>query len=519
MKRAPSKRAVVLVTLTAACALAMPGSAAEAAKVRIDREATVRIGQTLAATSWDPLKIGGSAAASQPFVTLVYDQLLEYGPDLKPRGMLAKDWKIADDGMSLTLNLRDDVKFHDGTKLDANVVRANLLRAKATPLFAAGIMSVVTSVTATSPTSVRIDFAAKTYNFPDSVAREVRVGSMVNPAMFDHPSLATKPAGTGPYELVSASTDSSVFERVPSHWDKTSGLAKRIELRRILDANARLNALRSDQIDISYTTLDQVNDAKAANVKLVEYSNSPAIQGVLIAYTRPAVSDWRIRKAISLAIDRHAITTAAYAGYCQPTRQLMSKVASGYIPAEDAKAKLRSDPKAAKKLLADAGITTLSLTGLVPSGNTSSITAAQLVQAQLDAIGIKLSLTTLPPAQASPAFADGEYDIQLTSMSPSPDTQDVMEANLKNRGKAFTVPDYLQAGIDRASRLPYGPARDKAWEEVNKTMLDKPPFAPLCNSHAYLGVGPNVIGAETIAYGRITQGIVDARRLGLRKAR
>lgn len=479
-----------------------------------NREATLRIGQNVSARTWDPLQATGAVAAAHVFFMLPYDQLIEYGPDLKPKPMLAEDWTVAEDGMSMTLNLRTDVTFHDGSPFDAEAVKANLERAMAAPAFGA-IIATLESVTVEDEATVELGFSAPTFNFADVLAQDVRVSSIVNPAMLNDPSLATKPAGSGPYELVSASTDASVFERVASHWDETSGLAKRIEIRTMLEPNARLAALRSGQIDIAYTTLDQVDEAKNAGVKVVGFTETAAIQSVLFGYSRPNVQDWRVRKAISLALDREAISQTAFGGYCRPSQQIFSQLATGWIEADDEGDALEPNLEEAKSLLEEAGVDSLRLSGLVPSGNTSLTLFAQIVQSQLQELGIQLDLTTQPSSQSTVSFADGQFDLQVTSMNGSPDSQTVVESNLESKGKGFGIPDYLESSIAAAKKLPYGEEGTEAWQEVSREHMEKPTHVPVCNNHTYIGVSDKVIGTDDMAYGRITQGVIDSRRLGI----
>lgn len=513
MRTAVAKR-VAAVAAASAIWIGFSPVLPASAQSGINRNATLRIAQNVSATNWDPHKLSGAVAAAHAFVMYPYDQLVEYGPNLKPKPMLASSWSVAPDGKSMTFNLRQDVTFQDGTKFDASVVRANLLRAKAAPAFAAAL-STLKAVTVVRPYVARVDFSAKTYNFADFLAQDVRVASMINPKKFDDPNLARVPAGTGPYRLVSSSTQKTTFERVAKHWDTTSGLAKRIEIRTVLDANARLNALRSGQVDAAYTTLDQVDEAKAAKIKLNAFKDTTAVQGVLMNYNSPRLRDWRIRKAISLALDRQAIINTAFGGYCRNTQQIFSKLSGGFVAAEDTPAALRQNREAAQRLLDQAGVKSLNLSGLIPGGNTSLALFAQMTQAQLEPLGIKVRLTTQPSAQSTISFADGQFDLSWTSTNGSPESQAVIEGNLKNRGKGFGVPDYIQSAVERASRLPYGPQRDKAWEKVGQELVDRPTHVMVCNNHAYFGISPKLVGMQNIAYGRLTQGIFEARRIGI----
>ena len=77
----------------------------------------VTIGWPTDVPSWDPEQ--RTVPDAQPIYKMVFDQPLDQAPDLKLIPKLVKNWNLAPDGLSLTLDFRDDVKFHDGTKMTA----------------------------------------------------------------------------------------------------------------------------------------------------------------------------------------------------------------------------------------------------------------------------------------------------------------------------------------------------------------------------------------------------------------
>ncbi len=513
------RRALLAVTVCAAltAGIAAPAGAAKTKAAKIDREATLRIAQTVTPTTWDPLKWANPVAPWQ-LLSYPYDQLVEYSPKLKPQPMLATSWQNASDGLSTTMKLRTGVKFQDGADFDAAVVKANFDRALSMPAFAA-LMSTLKSVDVVDTSTVKFVFSAATHNFADLLAGDMRVSSMVSPKSLNDPNLATKPAGTGPYSLVSSSSSGAVFERVDGHWDKTSGLAKRVEVRVVIDANARLNGVRSGELDLGYVTLDQAAAATGANVKLIELSDTVAVQALMLNYTRPALKDPRVRKAISLALDRNAFAAIAYGGNCLPTQQMFTKFTGGYLASADTKKALKQDLAGARKLLADAGVSSLTLSVVVPTGNPSIANAAQLVQQQLAALNIKVDLVQQPSSQAVISFADGQFDGYQTGVTGAAESQALVDANLRARGFGFGVPDYLTAAADAAARTPVGDTRDQRYQKLNQELVAQPAHIPICQNKAFYGSSPSVVGIENVAYAKVSQGIMEGRRIGIAKAK
>src|ERR1700689_1546056 len=77
----------------------------------------VTIGWPNDVPSWDPEQ--RTVPDAQPIYKMVFDQPLDQAPDLKLIPKLVTAWNLAPDGLSLTLDFRDDVKFHDGSKMTA----------------------------------------------------------------------------------------------------------------------------------------------------------------------------------------------------------------------------------------------------------------------------------------------------------------------------------------------------------------------------------------------------------------
>ncbi len=518
MRSSSGRRVLTALVVSISC-LAVgfvgPAGAAKAKADQVDRQATLRIGQSVQPTTWDPLK-WATVTAGYQFLSYVYDQLIEYSPKLKPQAMLATSWQYGNDGLSMTMKLRTGVKFQDGTAFDASAVKANMDRTLAVPSFKAQMPTLVSTDVVDSST-VKFVFSAATFNFADLLAQDSRISSMVSPKSLNDPGLATKPAGSGPYEMVTSSSSGATFERIDGHWDKTSGLAKRVEVQYIADANARLNAVKSGQLELGYVTLDMADAAKSSGVRLIEFPDTVAVQGLMLNYTRPAVSDPRVRKAISLAFDRNTIAAVAFGGYCKPTQQIFSPFTGGYLPKGDTKKALKPDVAGAKKLLAQANATSVKLSVVVPTGNPSLANAAQLMQQQLGAVGITMDLVQQPSSQATTTFADGQFDGYVTGVTGAAESQALIDANLRARGKGFGVPAYISANADQAARTAPGAQRDQRYQKLNEELMAQPAHVAVCANYAFYGAAKGVVGTENVAYGHVSQGIMESRRVGLAK--
>lgn len=112
----------------------------------------------------DPVRLDptfSAAAVDRHVLYQVFDRLVDVDENLKIIPSVAKSWKISQDGLTYTLNLHSGIKFHDGTVLDAAAVKYSLERSMTLEGSARkNELSVIKSVTAVNPTTVRLDLNA-----------------------------------------------------------------------------------------------------------------------------------------------------------------------------------------------------------------------------------------------------------------------------------------------------------------------------------------------------------------------
>ena len=114
-----------------------------------------------------------------------------------PRPILAKSWKVAANGLSIDVKLRDDVTFSTGRKMTADDVKASFLDAL-NPAFGSQLAFIAkqfTAITVQSPTELTIDFAAPLPNIFDFF----ELTSIIDPTTVSGLANGSKVIGTGPY--------------------------------------------------------------------------------------------------------------------------------------------------------------------------------------------------------------------------------------------------------------------------------------------------------------------------------
>ncbi len=262
------------------------------------------------------------------------ETLVTYAPNAsEPTPLLAASLPtVSPDGTVYTFQLRPNVKFHDGTALDAAAVKFSLERARdfgRKDAEAAGfLLNSIKSIDTPSPSTVVITLEAANVTFLSRLA--FTVASIVSPTAYkdnvlagteEGPAVLAKyktdtVVGTGPYKLVSYREKESLsLEANPNYW----GAAPKTErvLIRLFDKSSALKlALQNKEIDVAYRALqpDDLNFFRnEAGFEVVE-GQGPGIRYITFNVTKPPFDNVNLRKAVAAALDRQVVTTEVLKG-------------------------------------------------------------------------------------------------------------------------------------------------------------------------------------------------------------
>ncbi|MFE6887714.1 ABC transporter substrate-binding protein [Streptomyces sp. NPDC057694] len=388
------RRSFLGVSLAAGASLALTACGGQSTSTARSGGGTLKWGWDLP-TSWDP--VTSSAGWDVHSLSLVYAALTQLDPQGDAVPALATSWKYNDDGTVVTFTLRSGATFGDGSPVDATAVKKSLERGRddAKSLVASQLTG-VKKVTALDAHTVELRLAEPDFQIPALLAG--KTGMVVNPKVFEKEpkSLATKPAGAGPYALVSYVENSkAVLKRNPAYWDAKKIRTENFELYPLPEPSTVVAALKSGQYNVAQIPGSQVKAARAAGLK-VQVIPSMVVAVLDVHNGREPFTDPDVILALKYAIDREELLKTASFGYGETTRQPFPKGYAGYDPALD---KLFPyDPKKARELLAKAGHADglkLTLTTQKAEG------VPELLQAQLKKVGITATIETIPADQAT----------------------------------------------------------------------------------------------------------------------
>lgn len=428
------------------------------------RGGTLTWGWSLPST-WDPVTsaVGNDSHA----LTLVYEALTEQTASGDAAPGLAESWTYNDTGDEITFHLRDGLVFSDGTPLDAEAVRTSLLRGRdGEASTVAAQLAVVTDVVVDGPLDVRLVLDQPDYQIP--LLLSGKTGMIVSPTAIaeDPDALATQPVGAGQFVLDEYVPDSHAnLSRNPDFWNADHIYVDQFVLKPAPEAAVAAAGLQTGQYNLISIPAAQVDAIESAGYPVLIFDVLPVrvldVNNTVVPFDNPLVT-----KAISHAINRQELIDVANFGYGKAVWQPFPP---GYVAYNSELDNLYPfDPERAKELLTEAGF---------PDGvdiqlaiYTVGDPVAELVQQQLNAVGIRTEITVITPGTNNYLTLEYPFVVDQFNARQSPlQSLEVLfgEQGLMNLGR--NSPPELAAAIDAARALPLDdPAYPAALQDAVK---------------------------------------------------
>lgn len=504
--RPRSKRRRVAALALAAMAAA-PGAAAQTLAVGVEAPFGI-----------DPhfLFLGPNMAAARH----LYDSVINRDAESRFTPGVVEAWREVD-ATTWELKLRPGVLFHDGSPFDAADVVFSIARVPAVPNNPGPYTSNLRTITAVETVdshTVRVRTDRPNPTLPGQLTNIFVVSSRAargdgGPAGSPTAEFASGRAavGTGPFRLerFRGSEGMSVL-RHEGYWGAAPAW-QRVDLRVIGNDSSRLAALLSGDVDLieGVPTADVSRLGRDPRFSLFRRNSdrvmflipnlAPETSPLLTdaagqALGRNPLRDLRVRKALSLAIDREALAARALDGQATPTVQLVPEQFGGHDP-ELVPAKA-ADPDGARRLLAEAGYPSgFGLT--IGCSNNRYVNDARVCQAlgqMLQRAGFAARVETQPGSVFFPRTVAGRNDLPVIlfglSLSSSRDASYLLSTVVHGRDPAggFGAGNrggFSDAKLDAAIRAAAelgGAAREPALRATMRATLERVPLVPLYNA-------------------------------------
>lgn len=457
---------------------------------------TIRIAHESDAMSLDPAAV--QEAATHSILSNVCESLVAFDRDMILRPALALTWTTPDENTWL-IQLRKGVRFHDGRPLTAADVKYTLDRARKDPASAIkGLLASVEEVEVLDPGTLRL--RTRTVE-PLLMTRLSYV--LVVPEPGPHYD-ASRLVGTGPYKLVGWRKgfvlEAQAFD---AYWGGRPPI-DRVQFVPVEEGAGSVAALRQGLVDVLRFLPENMADA-LRSVPGVRLRARPGLATYYLwmntqqapGAPRNPFADRRVRRAISLAIDRKGIV-AELKGHATPADQLVQPGVFGY--ASDL-GEPGPDLEASRRLLREAGYAGGFDTTLVHRPQASLTVVAGLVRGTLAEVGVRVTVEApawseilagwdaarLPFFLAAWRFEDGDATGFLTECLFTKDPA---------RHRGMNNPGYSNPELDRMieenSRMLGEAKRLQHYRKLMAFAMQEMPVVPLYHKHNLYGVSTNV---------------------------
>lgn len=396
-----------------------------------ETEAVIVIGrQESGAASYDPIR----AVTLNMAAGLIYDRLVEQAADQSYHPHLASSWEVSPDGMSWTFELRKDVTFTDGEPFNAQTIAWWIPKFKGTEN--EYMVDAIESVEVVADHTVRFVLKRPEPNLIFNLAM-TNMG-VPSPKAYEAGGQdygVTEAVGTGPYKLESfvVGQETVLVANEDYSWgsalteNKSAPYIKRLTAREIPDASTAFLELKTGGVDMLLDVptdfLPQLKDE--ADIDLREL---PGYGVTLVTINTQAApfTDIRVRQATALAIDQASILKSVYGGVGKEAHQFL--VAALGEANVDPALQIRHDPAKAASLLDEAGWARGADGVRVKDGkplkvklwaraDTEYKRTAEIIQAQLKAVGVKAEITVFDAGTYRSQFLKPERELVLAPYS------------------------------------------------------------------------------------------------------
>lgn len=417
---------LLLVLLLAACAPTVTPAAPAESEEAAGPAAQLRIGILGDESTLTPY----SYVTGYPgynMLMLQYDSLYQLDLEGVPQPWLVSAATTSDDGLSVTLDLKEGITWHDGEPFTAEDVQFTVEYYKATNQGRfSRALAPVDAVAVESDTRLVMTLSAPAPSFELGVLADVPIipqhiwVDVATPAEFFAESGTN--VGTGPYKLAEYAPDQFYrFEANADYFAGAPAVAELVFVNFADDAGATA-ALRSGEVDMLTRPVAPEQIEPLAASPDMQVAQGPLYTTQMLVYdvTKPPFDRLEVRQAMSLAIDRQDLVDTIYLGAA-------TLGSAGWIhpasPLFNAEVITESDPARAQQILEDAGITDsdgdgvreldgtpISFDFLVNSDDSLRLRLAELVSAMLAEVGIQANVSAVEQATWEEAVWPG-FDV------------------------------------------------------------------------------------------------------------
>jgi len=480
---------------------------------------TLIVGRTLDSIGLDPAVVTDSE--SFQVTTNIYEGLVKFdttGSEVLPS--LAESWKMSEDGKTWVFKIRDNIKFHDGSKLNAEAVSFNFHRWMDidSPYHAGhfsywsysfgGFPGIVKSVTALSDYSLEIVLNEPYAPFLSVLSMPSFGIASPEAIMKYNENLKLSPVGTGPFMFESWEKNIQItLEKNKDYWG-TKAKVDQVVFKKISSQISKIDLLLDGEVHIvdglNPSEVDQSRTDKRLKLYYRPYFN---ISYMALNHNIEPFDNLKVRQAISLLIDKNEMINDDPNPLTRPANTFLPPVLLGYH--ESIKSP-EPDVNAAKRLLSEAGYPDGFTTSLwvmdQPRGYISNpVQVAKFLQSELSKASITVDLHIIKWDTFIEAIKEGDHPMAIVGwngdiVDPDNFLYTFFSSENTKSGLALNYSFYENPTVDRlleqARNVTDVEFRKSLYREIQEIIASEVVSIPLTHTMTAIGSSNLVKGFE-----------------------
>jgi ABC-type transport system substrate-binding protein len=454
------------------------------------------------ASPWMPSKMICAAACHSTVGRTIFEPLVVLADDGNYYPYLLESIEPNEDYTVWTLVVRQGIKFHDMTDLNADAVAAHIDRTRNSALLQ-GAVKPIQSVVSDGQYTVTVTMSQPWPAFPTYLNSQL--GYVPSPtwvaAVEAGTASETQPVGTGPFKFVSYESGDNgklVATRFEDYWrgDGPNSITQEglpyldgIEVRFIPDGQARTQALLAGDIDLLQTTNGiEITDMEGQDGIAVTVLDSPYETETSYALinnsptlndgTPNPFSDIRARRALAMATDREVLAATRTGGRFPPANGPFPPGAIGHL---DDTGYPDHDPDAAEELLeqVEADFGGPIRVSLKTTNDNFNLTTAEVLKEMWEEVGFRVEIDQIPQGEFINEALKGNFQVfsWRNHSGTDPDEQFVWWHSSQTEGIALNFGRIKDQEVDRflneIRSNTDADARQEAAEDLNRRFGDQ----------------------------------------------
>jgi peptide/nickel transport system substrate-binding protein len=487
------------------------------------------------ASTPDTLDPGATGLALTLLISMaMFDPLVWWLPDGSGGSKfvpgLAESYTVSPDASVYTFKLKKGVTFHDGTKFDANAVKAtydHIVDPATKSKSGLGALGPYKETKILDPYTVQIIFTAPNASFlHQQAAGNFGISSPTALKKYGPTGFGNHPVGSGPFMFSSYAPGSQLtlvknpaYKWGPAALSEKPPLLDKLIFRIVTDDSGRYNALQSGQLQIAMNL--PPNDISAAQksgrYKQLTVQSIGTPLGMPINVTKPPTDDPLVRQAIMYAVDQKTLVNEVLFGVDTPAHTVLTPITPGY--SAQSGTLYSYDPAKAEALLEQAGWKMGPGGVRVKNGQKLALEIilwsdggmelpTQFVVSELNKVGFTASTTVQPFATAQASYNSGVHNLGAFGYYGTDPYLLNIWVNSDAIKAGFNWSHYdnpkIDALIAQANKTAADAARNALYEQISTDLMKDAIYLPLWNVNDPFTMAPGVSGLHTTLNGYVT---------------